>query len=205
MPRRLDVKQRRIIYDLLARMEGEYCLACFAEGVGRRGPPEVNLEIDHANGDPSDWSGGNIHLVCKTHNLKFRRLSSKEHVLLMAAYSDVNVSVCMRENRDPRKIKVVEEVDLKTGSPELRLNNIYEPGWLTWMHQQLTSYGNITRKEAINAGAAAQRCSNTTTARYCDVHTSSEGVFEEFTDGSGHRAIRYRKIEPPKPKAKRKK
>jgi hypothetical protein len=196
MSRRLEKKPRLIIYGLIAYREGEYCLPCFVEGAGRRGPKSgVKLELDHADNDETNWNPDNIHLCCKAHNLKFRRLTSKAHVSLMREYSAVNVCARAKENMDPRKARIIAEVDLKSGSTELLLNSIYEPGWLNWMHERLTSMGSINKKEAINAGAAAQRCSNTTTARYYDVHTSSEGVFEEFTDGSGHRCIRYRKID----------
>lgn len=204
MARRLEKKPRLIIYGLLAYAEGEYCLACFAEGAGRRGPPSVKLEIDHANGIPNDWSEGNLHLLCKAHNLKFRRLTSKRHFSLLRTYSAVNVCVRRKEGMDPRKARIMAEVDLKAGSTELFLNSIFEPGWLNWMNEQLTTYDNITKKKAINAGAAAQQCSNSTTARYYDVHTSEEGEFEEFTNSSGHRCVRYRQVEMPKPKAKKK-
>lgn len=195
MARRLEKKPRLVIYGLIAQRDGEYCLACFAEGAGRRGPKSgVKLEIDHANNDPTDWSAGNLHLLCKAHNLKLRRLSVKRHVSLLREYSAVNVCVRAKENMDPRKISIRQEVDLKNGSTELLLNSIYEPRWLEWVHERLKIFGSITKDEAINAGAAAVGCSNTTTARYYKVHTSSEGVFEEYIDGSGHRSIRYRKF-----------
>ncbi len=205
MARRLEKKPREIIYALLAYAEGEYCIACFAEGAGRRGPKQgVKLQFDHANGDATDWSEGNIHFACGAHNLKFRRLSPKRHLSLMREYSAVNVCARRKESIDPRKARIIAEVDLKAGSTELLLNSIYEPAWLNWMDEQLTAFGNITKKESINAGAASCQCSNTTTARYYDVHTSSEGRFEEFTDASGHRCVRYRLVDMPNPIEKKK-
>ncbi|MBA7640718.1 hypothetical protein ES703_48389 [subsurface metagenome] len=93
MPNRSQVAQHDIVYNFLSAYEGEYCL------IGRIGHKkcEGSLQIDHADNNPWNWKPGNIHLVCRKHNLELRKLTTKEHKAMMARYSAKNVRE--RENK----------------------------------------------------------------------------------------------------------
>ena len=80
--------QRQYRYQMIAKAEGEQCICCWAEGKVRRSPPTVKLEIDHADGDRSNWSWSNLHLVCHQHNCKLRELPANKHISLLITYSD---------------------------------------------------------------------------------------------------------------------
>ena len=182
MPNRYQTAARRQIYEMIARYEGEYCLSCFVEGSGQRKPPEIKLEIDHA--------GDEIHLLCKKHNLEYRRLSLAQHTLLMAEYSAKNVCVRARKNLPVSKIRT--EVDYKQGSIEMQVNSEAEAGWLDFMKGWIDSNGSIPKNEAINSGAiVAGDISPSTTQRYLSKHTASFGRFQE-TKENGIKVIIYR-------------
>ena len=86
MPNRFQVAQHDMAYNFLSAYEGEYCL------VGKIGHKkcEGGLQIDHADNNPWNWRPGNIHLVCRKHNLELRKLTTKEHKAMMARYSAKN-------------------------------------------------------------------------------------------------------------------
>lgn len=86
MPNRFQVAQHDMAYNFLSAYEGEYCL------IGRIGHKrcEGSLQIDHADNNPWNWKPGNIHLVCRKHNLELRKLTTKEHKAMMARYSARN-------------------------------------------------------------------------------------------------------------------
>lgn len=183
MPNRYQAAARQTIYETIARYEGEYCLACFAEGAGRRGPKSgVKLEIDHA--------GPEVHLLCKTHNNDMRRLSLEKHISLMADYCAKNVCARALENLPVSKIKT--EVDYKSGSVEMQVNSVAESDWLEFMKGWIDANGSIPKNEAINSGAiAAGDISPSTTQRYLSKHTASWGRFQEIKE-SGIKVIVYR-------------
>jgi hypothetical protein len=182
MPNRYQTAARREVYETIARYEGNYCLACLCEGAGRRGPPSISLEIDHA--------GPEVHLLCKKHNLDFRRLSLKQHTLLMAEYSAKSVCVRARENLPVSKIRT--EIDYTKGSIEMQVNTQAEEHWLEFMHGWIDSNGNIPKGEAINSGSiAAGDISPSTTTRYLAKHCASFGRFQEVRE-NGIKVIIYR-------------
>ena len=78
MPNRFQRAQHEIAYGFIAARDGEYCLICKGEGKLKK-PPEVKLQIDHADDNPKNWDPGNLHLLCQKHNLEMRKLTSAEH------------------------------------------------------------------------------------------------------------------------------
>lgn len=163
---------------MIAERDGLYCLACFIEGRGRRGPGSVRLEIDHADGNYWNWAPDNVHFLCKTDNLKFKKLSPKEHRLRMAEYSAKNVRVRMKNNEYLSATR--RRHNYEQGSPEMKVNSIAEGKWLEFMCEWITDNGSIAKEDAINAGAiAADDVNIQTTQRYYVKHTSALGRFKE--------------------------
>lgn len=188
MANRYQANQYKLSWEMIAERDGEYCLACFIEGRGRRGPGAVSLQIDHADNNKRNWAPSNVHFLCKTDNLKMRRLSVKEHSLLMTAYSAENVRVRMRNNEylsATRRTHAYEQ-----GSPEMQINSIAERLWLEFMHEWIKINGSILKADAINAGAiAADDVNIQTTARYYIKHTSILGRFREIKLEGGKYAV----------------
>ena len=194
MPNRFQGNQYRAVYPLIAERDGEYCLACFIETSQRRGPKQVKLEIDHADGDKRNWTPQNLHLLCKTHNIKFRSLSARAHSSLMAGYSAENERVRKRKNEYTPEAR--RKLLYQSGSPEMQVNSISLAKWLEYMHAMIDSNGSISKEDAINAGAiAADDIDVQTTARYYKKHTSSLGRFREIKTG-GERYVVYRDSQP---------
>ncbi len=78
MPNRFQIAQHKLAHDFIANRDGEYCLACFIENGIKRGPSAIILQIDHADNNPGNWSPTNLYLLCQTHNLKMRKMTSAE-------------------------------------------------------------------------------------------------------------------------------
>lgn len=181
MPNRYQAAARREVYETIARYEGEYCLACFIEGAGRRKPPEVKLEIDHA--------GVEKHLLCKTHNLKFRALSLKEHQSLMAGYSAENMRERIKSNDIISHVR--SDVDYKDGSIEMKASAIILDKWLKFMNEYLEVNQYITKDAAIYAGAYASGGNPSTIYRHVRTYSAFNGPFQE-TRIEGEKVIVYR-------------
>lgn len=192
MANRFQIAQHKLAYDFIANRDGEYCLACFIEKGIRRGPPAIKLQIDHADNNPGNWSPTNLHLLCQKHNLEMRNKPPSEHKRLIEDYSAKNECVRARENHHIPTMTAKEQVDYTTASPEMQANCIFEQRWLDFMHDWIRVNGSIPKSEAINGGAAAAGCSNSTTARYLAKYASSMGCFKESRDSAGARIIVYR-------------
>jgi len=181
MPNRFQKNQHDAVAPWITERDGFYCLACFCEGAGHRSEPEVSLEIDHADNDPFNWKPENLHWLCKTHNIKFRRLSVAEHISLMAGYSAKNERARERENLTNRTSKPLDLY--REGSIEMRVNSVAEESWLEWMIGMIKANGSISKDDSINAGAvAAMNVSVLSTKRYYIKHTSILGRFMELKE-----------------------
>lgn len=184
MANRFQTNQYRAIYPLIAERDGEYCLCCFIETGQRRTPNAVKLQIDHADCDPHNWAPNNLHLVCKTHNLKLRSLSVKAHLSLMAGYSAENERVRMKENQHIAESK--RKGLYLSGSPEMQVNARSLTLWREFMCGMIKANGSISKEDAITAGAiAADDVDIQTTARYLRKDCNAvNGRFRELkTDG----------------------
>ena len=194
MSNRIGNSQRARMYPYVVRIHGNYCIACFIKDKVKRGPPGVKLELDHANGDYTDWSPGNIFPVCKNHNLEFRGMKPARHKKLLQRYSIQNERERERENLSTGKTLIKEEADYKSGPPEMKANSSYEPKWLTFMHTQISADGNIMKDDAISGGAHASGCAVQTSRNYLIKYTSPWSCFQETIDSSGSRIIKYRDL-----------
>jgi hypothetical protein len=193
MANRFQLAQYKLAYGFIVRSDGEYCLACFIEKSIKRSPPAIKLQIDHADGNPSNWSPDNLHFLCQTHNLKMRKLTSAEHTKLIERYSAKNESVRERDIFSAPTTIAKELVDYNSGSPEMRANSLFEQKWLDFMHGWIRSNGSIPKEEAINSGALIAGCSPITTSRYLSKYTSSLSCFKVSRDSTGVKTVAYRK------------
>jgi hypothetical protein len=189
MPNRFQVAQYDLAYNFLSAYEGKYCL------VGKIGHEKCkgSLQIDHADNNPWNWKPGNIHLVCRKHNLELRKLTTKEHKAKMARYSAKN-------ERERKKIKgdipgdlVVAMVDYTSGSPEMQVNVRCKQLFTDWVIELLNSHGQWSKKDIINSGAHISGCNTQTSRRYLDALIGSVGPLQESRDEMGEVIISYRK------------
>lgn len=175
----------------LKERDGNLCIACFCEYGQKRGEPQVKLQIDHADNNERNWSPGNLHLVCQTHNLKFRSLSVKAHVSLIAKYSAKCMCIRAKMGLESQLPKII--VDYMTGSPEMRVSSICEVRWLEFMHKEITDMGSISKDVAIDGGAQVAGCSTAAVRNnYMAKAISPWGSFKEIRDGGGNKIIIYR-------------
>src|SRR4030042_1322222 len=98
-------------YKILADIDGEYCLICKAEGI-IRGPPEFELEIDHARtdlkeSDPRRWEYNVTALLCQPCNLSLRYKTSAKHRKILRLYRARNVR---ERERDSTRAKTLYNI-----------------------------------------------------------------------------------------------
>lgn len=191
MPKLQTNAQRRGRYEMIARVEGEQCLACYIEKGKRRGPPAAELQIDHADNNERNWDWHNLHLLCRSHNCKFR---GRDHSALFQSYSDQLERERERDNLPTRKTVMKDEIAYEDGSPEMRANRRFEVLWLRYVHKVVKEEGSALRKEIISGGAAASNCSIQTSTKYLIKYTSPISPFMEKPDGDGDTVIVYRPI-----------
>lgn len=207
MPKTLSNAQHDFVYETIAKAEGEECIVChFDHFIPRKterrkykSPRGYKLEIDHADGDRTNWDWSNLHLVCKKHNCALRGMMISKHVTLMRGYSMTLKREREREGHPTYKSVLKELINYEKAGPELRLNRTYEQAWLNCLRSLLTATGFIDRKEAVSSCAAHVDCSIQTSTNYLIKHTSSLGAFEEKQDGNGSRIIVYRAVPVIKP------
>ncbi len=183
MPNRYQSAAKQEIYETIAKYEGNYCLACFIEGAGRRGPKSgMKLQIDHA--------GRERHLLCQTHNLDYRRLTLEEHESLMADYSAENVRKRVKESLPIKSARTI--FDYKGGSVEMQVNSEAEDEWIRFNVKWIEANGFINYDTSVNAGAiAACNINPSSTERYYKKWKSALGLFQE-TKENGERGLVFR-------------
>jgi hypothetical protein len=181
MPNRYQSAAYQDMFSEIAKWEGPYCLACAVEGAGRRGPPSVHLEIDHAAAER--------HLLCKAHNLKMRRLSLKAHASLLAGYSAENV--CVRIKKGELTNRVTNSVDYANGSIEMQASFRILNRWLEFMNEYLQANQSITKDSAIYAGAMASGGNPSTIYRHVKTYSAFNGPYMEVRQ-NGEKLIMFR-------------
>lgn len=192
MPHYQTKSERKYRYDMIAKAEGDQCLLCYIENRMRRGPPQVKLIIEHSDNILHNWSWGNLHLACYSHNKKLEKLNVQEKIKLLEAYSDQLERERERENLPTWKTVLKDELPYDTGSPEMQANKKFEPRWLRYVHSVMSQYGSQGRKEIISAAAAYCNCSIQTSSNYYIKHTSAISPFMETLDEDGSKIIKYR-------------
>lgn len=94
------IEHRDIIKKFLIARDGNFCLICGKE------PPQVKLQIDHADNNPVNWDPDNLHLLCQKDNLQLRSKSTSEHKRLIEQYvakstnkRDMETATAVKENK----------------------------------------------------------------------------------------------------------
>lgn len=158
--------------------DGEYCALC--------GKSTVRLEIDHiptSTDEPEMY-----HLLCRSCNLKLRKVPVGKHSQIIRNAIIVRKSVCERESERERIIE--HETERRSGSAEMQVNALAEKHWRDWLYEKLEKEGSITKKEAINGGAFIAGCSPITISRYLDKLLSDAGGLWEEKNGIGLKVIK---------------
>ena len=184
--------QRQYRYGMIAKAEGERCIICWVEKKVRRGPPNVRLEIDHADGDPMNWNWENLHLVCHRDNCKLRDMPIKARVTMLRSYSDQVERERERENLPTWKTILKDAIPYEYGPPEMRANKVFLKRWLLRVHQIMKEEGSEKKKDLIARAAHYAKCSKQTSTNYLEVYTSIDSPFMESSDSEGNVIITYR-------------
>ncbi len=135
-----------------------------------------SLVIDHRDNNPRNKDPTNLRLLCRSCNVK-------------AAFPRVRERKIIRidSTEDVRR-----HVDYQSGSAEMQVNDFCETEYRNWVMAHIRLNGSITKKEAINAGAERVGANPTTTRKYLDKLTSTEGHLKEFKNQSKERVITFR-------------
>jgi len=188
MPKYQTTAQRQKRYAKIAKAEGEQCIICWIEKRIRRGPPKVKLEIDHADGDYTNWNWGNVHLVCHKDNCRLREMENEARVTMLRDYSDQ----VEKENLPTWKTILKDEIPYEYGPPEMQAHKVFLKRWLFRVHQILREEGSEKKKDLITRAAHYAKCSKQTSINYLDVYTSIDSPFMETTDSDGNLIITFR-------------
>lgn len=170
MANRFQVNQHRVVYNLIASRDGEYCLIC------KRGPDKVKLQIDHADNNTCNLEGNNLHLLCQEHNLQFRGMPVAEKLRIIEEHSAKNVCVLERKYGSISSKVAKDKLDYESGSVEMKANSMFEPVFNEWLMKNLP----MSKSEAIHSGAYIVGCSPATCERYLKKLTCAAGPLQEY-------------------------
>jgi len=179
---------------MIARAEGDQCIACKIEKGIRRGPPRKRLIIEHADNDQTNWSWGNIHLCCYSHNKKFEKLSVEAKISLLQAYSDQLYKERERENLPTWETVFKDMLPYDDGSLECQLNKKYIRRWRHYVNNKLTEEGSYDKRMLIRNAGKFAGCSIPTSRNYLELDSSEEGPYQETIDDDGNMVIKFRPI-----------
>lgn len=197
MPKIQTTPQRRYRYEIIAKAEGEQCLACKIEKGIRRGPPRNRLVIEHADNDESNWAWGNIHLICYSHNKKFEKIPVKDKISLLQAYSDQNLRERERENLSTWETVFKDMLPYEQGSLECQLSKRYIKRWRQYVSQTIKQEGSYDKRMLIRNAGKYAGCSLQTSRNYLELDTSEEGPYREKIDDEGNVIIEFKFPLPP--------
>lgn len=190
MPKYQTTVQRKYRYSVIAKAEGEYCLVCYIETGRRRGPPKIELQIDHADSNIKNWGWDNLHLLCRKHNCRYR---SRDHSNLFRDYGDQLERDRERESLPTWKSVFKDMIPYQDGSPEMQANARFEKAWLKIALRLVQEEGSLDKTVLIADTANAVHCSvQVVRNNYLVKALSRNGVFQETTDDYGHKMIQLR-------------
>lgn len=179
----ISPKEYELYRELLRIRDGPFCRNC------KKSEREYQLEIDHINGDPNDWSLENIRFLCKSHNQSERRRMEWEHAHEAGAIRLERESV--RENvRVESMVKREERVDFAINLPnvseELKVNRDKEPQFRREVLNEVMRVGWMTVPDALDGISEKISNSQVASRRYLKKMTSKYGplVVEETNQGT---------------------
>lgn len=135
----MNKKTHDKLYPQLVKHDGEQCNVC------KRRPPEVDLDIDHIDGNNSNNDPKNLQLLCTPDNIgKDPRGKGKRKAVLGA--------------------EIINEPQITTA--EFAKNKGAEWIFRHWLYDMIKKHGRYPLNEAINSGAEEVNCSPITIKRY---------------------------------------
>jgi hypothetical protein len=191
MPKIQTKAQRRGLYEIIAKAEGEQCLVHKIEKGIRVGPPRRRLVIEHSDNNEKNWAWGNIHLACYSCNKKLEKLNVHDKISLLRSYSDQLEREREREGLPTWKTVLRDAIPYEDGSPEMQARRRYEPRWERYALKKIKENGSILRKDLIAGGAKYSGCATNTSINYLIRHTGPEGPLKEDYDDDGNKIIRF--------------
>ena len=195
--RSLGPKARKIVVDLLIRLEGRACRRCAASVDETYMCNGHTIELDHINGNPKDYDAGNLQLLCKSCNLANRnsrtsrtparpasitKVSAGEGNEHTSVPSDIHMCVDIPSLDDWARVK--HEFDYEHGTPQMQVNQYAELKFREWIVGYLREHGSITRKEAIRSDSSVANVSPATIGRYLEpLLAKVGGILDEIHEG----------------------
>jgi hypothetical protein len=152
---RMNKRNHDKYYRILCERDTERCFIC------HKTTDEVNLVIDHWDGDNSNNVLSNLHLMCQSDNIK---KNSRGKGKMM---SPVCVSVCDEE---------------RIFSAEFKRNREAEPKFRHWIYDELRENNQMSFDDVLNNGAEYAGCSQEAIKRYLKKMCSREGIMQIMED-----------------------
>jgi len=174
---RLNVDQKKRLYNRLVKMKGKYCWVC--------GNTRKELVVDCIYNDDDYTTPGKQQLLCRSCN------SAKNPRGKGRFNPERSIST------DDMEVKRILSMEFET-------NRKAEPEFISWLYRMVTMQGEITVRDAKNAGAMyvsekIVSISQQTIARYIDKQTSATGRFMIEDRSPDEAVIRFRPRSAPPP------
>lgn len=154
--------------------DGDKCAIC---GGSER---EKKLVIDHSDGNKDNDDPENLRLLCYSDSMRERWRLAKSKLEWTRERERLSGS--------PTE-QVHKIVDYGQGSPEMQVTDLAEDEYRYYVIARIRLQGPIPKREAINAGAERVGINPTTSRRYLDKLTSSEGPLKEYKDPNWRRKM----------------
>lgn len=162
MPKRFTPRERKIIYDFLVQRDGPRCMGC------QKPEEEVELVINHKDGDRKNNHPDNLDLRCRRCNLEWMVKMNLQGTGVRPSGVSVDESVKVGV-RVGRALKVDEE------PPEMRVNREKEPLWRAWVLGRIIEGPPVQIWEAVDGGAEKYDVSQITVGRWLKKMLSPQG------------------------------
>ena len=187
MPKRsLSPKIRKSFVDFLIQRDGTQCRRCGSSIDDSRKCRGHAIELDHINGDRSDYAAENLQLLCKSCNSsKGTSTSSPPSDRTVQGAIHTCVQTCISDERS----RIKHEFHFEHGTPQMQMNQFAEPIFRDWLAGYMAEHGSITKKEAIRSGSAVSGASSASIPRYLDpLIAEVGGIYDEVHEGY-HKSI----------------
>ena len=200
--RSLGPRARKIIVDLLIRLEGRACRRCAAPIDETYRCNGHTIELDHINGGPKDYDPENLSLLCKSCNLAKRNSQTSRTPARLTSMTKVSagegnehtsvpsdIHMCVDILNLEERARVKHEFDYEHGTPQMQVNQYVELKFREWLVGYLREHGSITRKEAIRSGSSVANVSPATIGRYLEPLVAKVGGLLDEVHESYHKTL----------------
>jgi hypothetical protein len=180
MPGRMQPENYIWVARYLTERDGYRCFHC-GQKPARDDPP---LQVDHADGNEHNYRPDNLHWLCSKDNLEFRKLSTVDHVRIIAEDSAKNGGVCVTGSLAGELYQ--NTINTDDVPIEIKINIAGRRAWDNWISEKVEREGLLAKFDAIYGGAKAARVSSRTTERYFKETISCEGEYEFHSEKGGY-------------------